>query len=336
MGFRPEHHLNLSGAKSLCHRLASLVYLQRIFMKTVDPALSIVIPLYNEQANVDALLARIKEVLPSLAAPNEVIIVDDGSKDATVSKLLAARKDCPWLTVVELRRNFGQHAATYAGFDIAKGAVVVTLDGDLQNDPADIPKLLEKMKEGYDIVCGWRTARKDPFLSRKLPSLIVNRIIRSDAPTPIHDYGCFLRAYTQQTAKELSLYSTARGWFPILFAKLGFRVGEVAVSHHERPGGEQSKHGFFKRMDQFMSVFMGAKTKPFQFVEIVGAAALLAGAAGMLGGLMLRSWLWTLGALALCLWGFTTVILGFIGDYLVGMNYEIGRHPKYVIRKVHD
>ena len=113
------------------------------------------------------------------------------------------------------------------------------------------------------MVCGWRKERKDPFLSRKLPSLLANYLIRSDAPTPIHDYGCFLRAYTNAAAKELSYYSTSRGWFPVLFAKLGFRVGEVAVSHHERPGGEQSKHSVFTRLDQFMSVFMGATTKPF-------------------------------------------------------------------------
>src|SRR6266850_1162612 len=157
-------------------------------------ALSIIVPVYNEEANIDALLARIAEVTPKLPSLHEVIIVDDGSRDATVARLLAARPKYPWLKIIELRRNFGQHAATYAGFDKAAGDIVVTLDGDLQNNPADIPKLLEKMQEGYDVVCGWRTERKDPFLSRKLPSLITNHLIRNDAPTPIHDYGCFLRA----------------------------------------------------------------------------------------------------------------------------------------------
>ncbi len=305
--------------------------------------LSIVIPVHNEEVNIDPLLARLAEVVSHLPAPLEVLIVDDGSRDGTCAKLVAGQQRYPWLKVVELRRNFGQHAATYAGFDLANGAIVVTLDGDLQNDPADIPKLLAKMKEGYDIVCGWRTDRHDPFLSRKLPSLIVNRIIRSNAPTPIHDYGCFLRAYTLQAAKELSEYSTSRGWFPVLFAKLGFRVGEVSVTHAERPGGEPSKHSVFKRMDQFMSVFAGARTKPFQFVEVVGVAAMGLAGLGVVAAFLV-GWcddgikaLWIAGiSVALGLWGFLTTATGMIGEYLVGINYEIGRQPKYLVRRVHE
>jgi glycosyltransferase involved in cell wall biosynthesis len=298
--------------------------------------LSIVIPLYNEEVNVGPLLERIAKVLSQLPSPHEVIAVDDGSRDTTVGKLLVAREQYPWLKVMELRRNFGQHAATYAGFDCAAGKIVITLDGDLQNDPADIPKLLVKMREGYDIVCGWRTQRQDPFFSRKLPSMIVNNIIRSDAPTPIHDYGCFLRAYTNEAAKELSRYSTSRGWFPVLFAKLGFRVSEVPVGHSERPSGEQSKHGFFRRLDQFMSVFMGVATKPFQFVEMVGVSGFGIGVLVALASVFLRSVLFAVAGIGLCLWGFTTAIVGLIGDYLVGMNYEIGVKPKYLIRKFHE
>ena len=305
-------------------------------------ALSIVVPVYNEEATVEPLLERIAKALPVLPRPHEVIVVDDGSKDKTLAKLMAAQKKYPWLKAVELRRNYGQHAATYAGFDVAQGAVVVTLDGDLQNDPVDIPKLVEKMKEGYDVVCGWRTQRKDPFVSRKLPSLIVNRIIRTDAPTPIHDYGCFLRAYTQQAAKELAIYSTSRGWFPVLFSKLGFKVGEVEVTHHERPGGEQSRHGVFTRIDQFMSIFMGVKTKPFQFVEVIGGAASGLGILAVIAALVL--WMKdgrSASGLVFCgvgltLWGFLTTVTGLIGEYLVRMNYELGKHPKYLIRKVHE
>lgn len=309
----------------------------------MDFALSIIVPVYNEGVNVEPLLARIADALPGLPAPNEVIIVDDGSRDTTIAKLRAAKQKYPWLKIIELRRNFGQHAATYAGFDLAKGAIVVTLDGDLQNDPADIAKLLEKMKEGYEIVCGWRSDRKDPFLSRKLPSLIVNRLIRSDAPTPIHDYGCFLRAYTHEAAKELSQYSTNRGWFPVLFAKLGYRVGEVVVSHHERPGGEQSKHGFFRRMEQFMSVFLGARAKPFQFVQIIGGAGLGLSGLGLVAAIVWglssgdrRSLILGLAAIGVSLWSFLTIVVGMIGEYLVGMNYEIGRHPKYLVRAIHE
>jgi glycosyltransferase involved in cell wall biosynthesis len=302
----------------------------------VSVALTIVIPVYNEEANIDPLLERVARALPGLPSPAEVVIVDDGSGDATVPKLIQAKKKYPWLKVIELRRNFGQHAATYAGFDHAKGDIVVTLDGDLQNDPADIPKLLDKMAEGYDVVCGWRTDRRDPFLSRKLPSLITNYLIRNDAPTPIHDYGCFLRAYTNVAAKELSHYSTSRGWFPVLFSKLGFKVSEVAVSHQERPGGEGSKHGFFVRLDQFMSVFMGATTKPFQFVEVIGIGTLGIGGVGLLVGIVIRSWLLGVLSTSLALWGFSVTITGMVGEYLVRMNYEIGRKPKYLVRNIHE
>ena len=231
-------------------------------------------------------------------------------------------------------RGYGR--AYKRGFQHATGDVIVTLDGDLQNDPADIPKLLEKMAEGYDVVCGWRTDRRDPFLSRKLPSLITNYLIRNDAPTPIHDYGCFLRAYTNVAAKELSHYSTSRGWFPVLFSKLGFKVGEVPVSHQERPGGEGSKHGFFVRLDQFMSVFMGATTKPFQFVEVIGIGTLMLGGVGLLVGIVNRSWLFSVLSASLALWGFSVTITGMVGEYLVRMNYEIGRKPKYLVRNIHE
>ena len=310
----------------------------------MDLALSIVIPVYNEAINIDPLINRIAVALQDLPVLHEVIVVDDGSHDATVAKLLALKQKFSWLKVIELRRNYGQHAATYAGFDIAEGRIVVTLDGDLQNDPADIPKLLNKMSEGFDVVCGWRTTRKDPFFSRKLPSLIVNKIIRNDAPTPIHDYGCFLRAYTQSAAKELSYYATSRGWFPILFSKLGFRVAEVPVTHHERPGGEQSKHNVFTRLDQFMSVFMGATTRPFQFVEIIGVIAITTGGLGAVVGLVTRLagrtdsavWWVVSGGIALGLWGFSLLVLGMVGEYLVRMNYEIGRKPKYLVRHIHS
>ena len=169
-----------------------------------------------------------------------------------------------------------------------------------------------------------------------MPSLITNYLIRNDAPTPIHDYGCFLRAYTNVAAKELSHYSTSRGWFPVLFSKLGFRVGEVPVSHQERPGGEGSKHGFFVRLDQFMSVFMGATTKPFQFVEVIGIGAVGLGGTGLLAGIVIRSWLLGVLSASLALWGFSVTITGMVGEYLVRMNYEIGRKPKYLVRNVHE
>ena len=160
--------------------------------------------------------------------------------------------------------------------------------------------------------------------------------IRSEAPVPIHDYGCFLRACTNAAAKELSYYSTSRAWFPVLFSKLGFKVAEVPVSHHERSAGGTSKHDVFVRLDQFMSIFMGATTRPFQFVEIVGVGAVGLGVLGLLTGVILGSWPMSLWCAALALWGFSTTIIGMVGEYLVRVNYEIGRKPKYLIRKTHE
>jgi glycosyltransferase involved in cell wall biosynthesis len=287
------------------------------------------------------LHSKLAEVLETIRAPSEIIFVNDGSTDGTVQALRELQTTDPRVTVIDLRRNFGHHPATYAGFDHASGDIVVTLDGDLQNDPADIPRLLKKMEEGYDIVCGWRTDRKDPLLTRRLPSIVVNRLISHNAGTQVHDYGCFLRAYKNFAAKEIASYATVKGWFPVLFGNLGFRVGEVKVQHHPRPGKEKSHHNFFMRLDQFMSVFMGVTTRPFQIVEFLGIGFMAVGFLGILsclGYLVIQG---QLPAILLCLLtvnffllGFLTLVIGLVGEYVVRMNYEVGNKPKYLVREI--
>jgi glycosyltransferase involved in cell wall biosynthesis len=302
----------------------------------VSVALTIVIPVYNEEANIDPLLEQAARTLPGLPSPAEVVIVDDGSGDTTVPKLIQAKKKYPWLKVIELRRNFGQHATTYAGFDHAKGDIVVTLDGDLQNNPADIPKLLEKMAEGYDVACGWRTDRRDLFLSRKLPSLITNYLIRNDAPTPIHDYGFFLRAYTNVAAKELSHYSTSRCWFPVLFPNLASRSARCPSAIRNVPAAKVPAMASLFGWTNSCRFSWARTTKPFQFVEVIGIGAVRLGGAGLLVGIVIHSWLLGTLSASLALWGFSVMITGMVGEYLVRMNYEIGRKPKYLMRTVHE
>jgi glycosyltransferase involved in cell wall biosynthesis len=303
--------------------------------------LSIVIPVFNEEASVEPLVERLSAVLPTLPAPHEVVFVDDGSRDATGAKLLAARALRPWLRIVTLRRNFGQHIATYAGFDHARGRILVTLDGDLQNDPADIPRIVDKLKEGYDVVCGRRRDRQDAFLSRRLPSRVVNWVIARHSATPIHDYGCFLRGYTREAADEISKYSSSRSWFPVMFGKLGLRVSEIDVQHHARARGDASRHDFLKRAEQFLSILIGATDNPFLYVVLAGVLALALSALGLVGMLLALAFgtagqalLWAAGSLAVALWGALATVTGVVGEYIARVHHEIGRTPRYVVRDV--
>ena len=305
--------------------------------------LSVVIPVFNEEDNLEPLHEKLAGVLNALGLRYEIIFVDDGSTDRSRDILRSLHEQDQAVKAVFLRRNFGQHPATFAGFAHAGGEIIITLDADLQNDPADIPKLLKKLEEGYDVVCGWRQDRVDPLLTRKIPSLVVNRMISRSSNLKIHDYGCFLRAYRNWAAKEIVEYGVVGGWFPVLFGTLGFNVGEAVVSHHERAGKGGSKHDIFKRMEQFMSVFMGVATKPFQAVEILGVLLVLGGLA--LEFLLAVLWLFfdlsihmlfPLLGLFFMLWGFSIGVVSLIGEYIVRMNYEISKKPIYLVREILD
>ena len=199
--------------------------------------LSIVIPVFNEKENLPTL---IKETIQGAAAtglPFEVIIIDDGSTDGTTEELRRLARLHKEVRAIIFRRNFGQTAAMKAGFDMARGTIICSLDGDLQNDPADIPYLVEKLKEGYDLVSGWRKARRDPFISRKLPSKIANWIIGRTTGVRLHDYGCSLKAYRQDVAKNLLLYGELHRFIPVLAKQYGARITEVPVNHRPRTRG---------------------------------------------------------------------------------------------------
>ena len=215
--------------------------------------LSIVIPLYNEEESVGKLLDRLLEVGQQFTSPYEIIFVDDGSTDKTWEIIERLKKSTPQLKAIKFRRNYGQTSAMVAGFDHASGEIIVTMDGDLQNDPSDIPMLLAKIEEGYDIVSGWRKNRKDHF-SRVLPSRVANGVISLTTGVHLHDYGCSLKAYRAECVKSLKAYGEMHRFFPALASMTGARVTEIPVKHHPRRYGV-SKYGFDRILKVFSDIF---------------------------------------------------------------------------------
>jgi glycosyltransferase involved in cell wall biosynthesis len=207
----------------------------------VSVELSIVIPLYNEELNVAPLHAELSSILKSMAVPHEIVLVDDGSTDGTFEVLRRIQSSDPHVRVVRFARNFGQTAAFAAGFAYARGQFIVTFDGDLQNDPADIPRLLQ-IARNYDVVCGWRKDRKDDFLTRSVPSLIASRLIGLVSGVNVHDVGCSLKIFRAEVVKPLKLTPGMHRYLPQLASQLGDRVTEVVVNHRPRRFG-QSKYG---------------------------------------------------------------------------------------------
>ena len=204
--------------------------------------LSIVVPVYNEEENVRLLFEKIQAVCETIGETYEVLFVDDGSHDETFTVLSELSEQKPELRVIRFQRNAGQTAAMAAGFEFAQGQRIISMDGDLQNDPADIPKLLEKLDEGYDLVCGWRKERQDKFLTRRVPSIVANWIIGKVTGVPIHDNGCSLKAYRASVIKQVPLYGEMHRFIPAMSTVVSARIAEIVVTHHPRRFGE-SKYG---------------------------------------------------------------------------------------------
>ncbi len=203
--------------------------------------ISVVIPVYNEEENIPSLYSKLKDVLERIRAEYEIIFIDDGSTDKSFSLLAGIHSKDGRVKVIKFRKNFGQTAAMSAGFEQSKGDVLITMDSDLQNDPEDIPMLLKKLDEGFDLVSGWRAGRKDP-VTKKIPSMISNTLARYLTGVDIHDSGCTLKAYRRETLQGLELYGELHRYIPALVAWKGFRIGEVKVTHHPREKGK-TKYG---------------------------------------------------------------------------------------------
>ena len=209
---------------------------------TQKPYLSIVVPVYNEEENVQPLFEKIREVCEAIDRTYEVLFVDDGSVDNTFEVLSELRNQEPCLAVIRFQENAGQTAAMAAGFEFAQGERIISMDGDLQNDPADIPRLLHKLDEDYDLVCGWRRERQDKFWTRRVPSVIANWIISKVTGVDIHDNGCSLKAYRSDVIKQVPLYGEMHRFIPAMSTVVGARIAEIVVKHHPRQFGT-SKYG---------------------------------------------------------------------------------------------
>jgi glycosyltransferase involved in cell wall biosynthesis len=248
--------------------------------KSENCELSIVIPLHNEEENVARLHEKLHASLSPIGKSYEIILVDDGSTDRTFEILEEIKENDPLLRVIKFRGNFGQSAATAAGFDLASGEVIITLDGDLQNDPADIPRILQKLDEGYDVVSGWRKSRKDKLLLRKIPSMIANRIICKVTDVQLHDTGCALKAYRAEIVKRINLYGELHRFLPALARIEGARIAEMEVTHHPRLFGK-SKYNLtrtYKVIMDLMSLhlFIRYLRHPAHFFGVIGATLMLA------------------------------------------------------------
>jgi glycosyltransferase involved in cell wall biosynthesis len=307
--------------------------------------LSIVIPIYNEEENIQILHEKLKEALEPLEKEYEILFVDDGSADRTLSILEEIQAKDKHVVVLSLRRNFGQTAAFAAGFDFARGDVIVTMDGDLQNDPADIPKLLELIK-GNDLVSGWRKKRKDPFFTRRLPSIAANWLISKVTGVKLHDYGCSLKAYRRDVIKNLKLYGEMHRFIPAVASWYGVRIAEVETVHYPRLRGK-SKYGISRTIKVVLDLItvkflQSFSTKPIQFFGPVGV---ISGLFGFLISLYLASDklffgrdiggrpLLLLGALLIIV-GIQLIGMGLLGEMLVRVYHESQRKPIYVIKKI--
>ena len=248
------------------------------------PSLSVVVPLYNEEGSLPHLIDQLLAALRPLERSFEIVLVDDGSRDGTAAVLRDHVERIPELVAVLLRRNYGQTAAMAAGFDASRGEVIVTLDGDLQNDPADIPLLLEQLERGQlDLVSGWRHQRQDNRLSRLLPSLLANRLIARVTGVRLHDYGCSLKAYRREVVADMNLYGELHRFLPALAYIEGARIGEVQVNHHPRRYG-QSKYGIdrtFRVLMDLLTVWFMKRflTRPMHVFGFAGVVSLSAGLA---------------------------------------------------------
>lgn len=249
------------------------------------PTLSIVVPIYNEEESVQPLYEAIRMACERNGQSYEIVFVDDGSQDQTFVLLEELYKQHSGITVVRFRKNFGQTAAMAAGFSAARGQVIVSMDGDLQNDPSDIPRLLAKIEEGYDVVCGWRKERKDKFLSRRLPSLIANWLIGKITGVPIHDNGCSLKAYRASIIKRVALYSELHRFIPAMATLAGARITELIVTHHPRKFGT-SKYGISRAWRVFLDLFLVKMVTGFAVRPLLWFGTLAIPGA-LLGGLSL-------------------------------------------------
>jgi glycosyltransferase involved in cell wall biosynthesis len=313
----------------------------------MSPELSIVIPVHNESPNIKLLYAELTNTLDAGGRSFEVIAIDDGSSDDTFAELARLQARDPRLRVIRFRRNFGQTAAFAAGFAYARGRLVVTMDGDRQNDPADIPRMAALIDEGYDIVCGWRKDRKDTFVTRRVPSMLANKLISWSTGVELHDYGCSLNVFRAEVVKPIRLYGEMHRFLPAIASQIGVRIAEVVVNHRPREAGA-SKYGLSRTIRVILDLvtvkfLLSYSTRPLQIFGVVGLGA------AFLGGLITaylvyvrliaqqpiaqRTPLLLVGVLLLFI-GVQLITFGLLAELLARTYYESQNKPVYVIREI--
>jgi glycosyltransferase involved in cell wall biosynthesis len=308
--------------------------------------LSIVIPLLNEEENIPLLYQELKEVLDPLENEYEILFIDDGSTDRSLECLCDLQKQDSHVVVVNFRRNFGQTAAMAAGFDYAQGDVIITMDADLQNDPKDIPLLLDKIKAGNDIVTGWRFDRKDTFINRRLPSIIANKIISKVTGVNLHDYGCTLKAFRKEVIKSVKLYGEMHRFIPAIASGMGIDFTEVKVNHRARRFGS-SKVGISRTIRVILDLMtvkflLSYSTRP---IQVFGLMGVVSGGIGFLIALIMTFQRQFMGvplsdrpllflAVLLIFVGIQFISLGLIAELQARTYHESQNKPVYHVKKV--
>ncbi len=323
------------------------------------PDLSVVIPVFNEEENVAHLCEAVHSAVSVLGRSYEVVLVDDGSRDATWERLVAAARQYPHFRLIRFRRNFGQTAAMAAGFHASRGEVVITLDADLQNDPNDIPLLLAESDKGIDVVSGWRRDRKDPFLNRRLPSMLANALISKITGVALHDYGCTLKAYRREVVERLHLYGEMHRFIPALASWVGGSLSEVPVNHRARQFGK-SKYGIsrtFRVILDLMTVkfLLRYSTHPIQMFGKIGFIFGLPGllmlglmvigniAYGIMPGpftehmvVLSKRPFWVIMPFMLVLFCMQFISMGLLAEIQIRTYHESQDKPIYVVKETFD
>ena len=309
--------------------------------------LSIVIPIFEEEQSIQPLYTELKSVLSDLGKNSEILFVDDGSKDKSFDLIRKIQQDDRDVRIIRFRRNFGQTAALAAGFQHAQGDVIVTMDGDQQNDPRDIPKLLDKIDEGYDLVSGWRYDRQDPYWSRKIPSMIANKLISRTTDVQLHDYGCTLKALRKEVAKNITLYGELHRFIPAIASWMGVSIAEVKVNHRPRVMGE-TKYGISRTIRVLLDLItvkflLNYAGRPIHFFGLPG---LFSGLIGFLLALYMTFERLFLGvpmgnrplllfAILLILIGIQFIVIGLLGELQIRTYYETQNKPIYFVKEMH-
>jgi glycosyltransferase involved in cell wall biosynthesis len=316
------------------------------FTNCMNPDLSVVIPIRNEAASLPELYREFTETLTAWSRPYELILVDDGSTDESFEIMSRLQAGDPRVRVIRFRRNFGQTAAFAAGFDYARGRLIVTSDGDLQNDPGDIPAMVEMIDRGHDIVCGWRKDRRDAFVSRRLPSMMANGLISFVTGVHLHDYGCSLKVFRADIVKGMRLYGEMHRFLPAIASEQTSSIVEVPVNHRARKYGS-SKYGIGRTTRVMLDLItvkflLSYSTRPLQFFGLIGGAIGLLGAA-------ISGWLayeWVIGAtslsnrpllllgILLIVTGVQLVTIGLVAEIQSRTYHESQNKPIYRIREL--